>query len=61
MTEKEKEYRQLAAVPVGPHGNAPLAALRSGVDRQSAVVALQLRGHLLAGLRALPPGLPLLV
>ena len=46
MTEKEKEYRQLAAVPVGPHGNAPLAALRSGIDRQSAVAALQLRGYL---------------
>ena len=61
MTEKEKEDRQLAAVPVGPHGNAPLAAFRGGEYRQSDVVALQLRGHLLAGLRALPPRLPLLV
>ena len=46
MTEKEKEYRQLAAVPVRPDGNAPLAALRGGIDRQSAVAALQLRGYL---------------
>ena len=61
MTEKEKEYGQQRAVPVRPDGNAPLAALRGGIDRQSAVAALQLRGHLQSGLCALPSGLPLLV
>ena len=54
-------HGQQRAVPVGHDGDAPMAALRGGVDRAAAGEPARLRRHLCTGLHALPAGLPLLV
>ena len=54
-------HGQQRTVPLGSHGQPPLAALRGGEHRVAQGSSLRLRGNLRAGLRPLSGGLPVLV